>query len=98
MAFVTNLGLQLTNEQPNVMGKCPLLITRICNWLLTKSVTTSSYQSPNIVVSLNLGLPLVTGTDTQPNQRNVTGFCMPPITDTLSTYLSRPASQIVCQI
>jgi hypothetical protein len=35
----------VTNERTKVTGNCPLLITRICNGDLTKTVTRCSYRS-----------------------------------------------------
>jgi hypothetical protein len=55
----------ITNEHLN-KGNRQMLITRICNGHLTKTVTTTSYRSRVMGVSLGSHGPLVIGTKTMP--------------------------------
>jgi hypothetical protein len=75
----TRYRSSVINDHTKVTGRCPLQITHICNGHLTKTFTTTSYRSREMVVSLGHIGPLVTCTDTKPlhelNIRDTSSAC-----------------------
>jgi hypothetical protein len=55
----------VTNKPTKVTDRCPLLMTRNCNGHRTKTVTTTTYRSLEMIVSPGPPEPLVTGADTK---------------------------------
>jgi hypothetical protein len=66
----------ITNEWRKVTCWCPLLITHICNGNQTMTVTITSHQSCEMVVSLGPQGTLVTGTNTDPVTRTQHPRCV----------------------